>query len=151
MAATEFPTPPNTPIFVPGGIARTLETKSKGKQKENELAQPAPPELSETGGASSTDRKTSANPWSAIIASACDHPDVHLVKVIRTLCLAASLFGHSPPGYMKSSLEGTDIMDGSIFIRAAGMTLDTSKSSFTRKQLVSKGLIYLLSWLGKGR
>lgn len=97
------------------------------------------------------------NSWLTIAEHASVHPDEHLTKVrssphpcytplivaqtIRSLMYAHAAFGISPAGTYKSSLPGTEIMDGSIFLRvrlcrtssqpdlmvlqAAGMSLDT--------------------------
>ncbi|GAA94197.1 uncharacterized protein L969DRAFT_60291 [Mixia osmundae IAM 14324] len=62
--------------------------------------------------------------WPSLIAAAATHPDEHLSKAIRSLAFAASLFGHSPPGIYKCSLPGSDILDGSCFVRAAGLHLN---------------------------
>ncbi|GAA5820629.1 hypothetical protein JCM10212_005714 [Sporobolomyces blumeae] len=65
------------------------------------------------------------NPWMKVLQSAVDHHDEHVTKAVRSLYFAATHFGASPPGYFTSSLPGTQIMDGSIFLRAAGMTLSS--------------------------
>ncbi|BGP09142.1 hypothetical protein JCM10049v2_004997 [Rhodotorula toruloides] len=66
-----------------------------------------------------------ANPWMKVLASAVDHHDEHVTKVVRSLFFAATHFGHSEKGMFTSSLPGTEAMDGTIFIRAAGSTLDS--------------------------
>ncbi|BGP25600.1 hypothetical protein Rt10032_c06g2983 [Rhodotorula toruloides] len=66
-----------------------------------------------------------ANPWMKALASAVDHHDEHVTKVVRSLFFAATHFGHSEKGMFTSSLPGTEAMDGTIFIRAAGLTLDS--------------------------
>ncbi|GAA5848834.1 hypothetical protein JCM8547_006362 [Rhodosporidiobolus lusitaniae] len=65
------------------------------------------------------------NPWMRVLDSAVDHDDEHVTKVVRSLYFAATHFGASPKGMYQSSLPGTNEMDGSIFIRAAGLTLDS--------------------------
>ncbi|BGP41181.1 hypothetical protein JCM10449v2_005155 [Rhodotorula kratochvilovae] len=64
-----------------------------------------------------------SNPWMRVLASAVDHHDEHATKVVRSLYYAATHFGRSQKGMFTSSLPGTELMDGSIFIRAAGLTL----------------------------
>ncbi|TNY24391.1 hypothetical protein DMC30DRAFT_333462, partial [Rhodotorula diobovata] len=64
-----------------------------------------------------------SNPWMRVLASAVDHDDEHATKVVRSLYYAATHFGTSEKGIFTSSLPGTELMDGSIFIRAAGLTL----------------------------
>ncbi|GAA5955384.1 hypothetical protein JCM10213_002868 [Rhodosporidiobolus nylandii] len=66
-----------------------------------------------------------SNPWMRVLQSAVDHDDEHVTKAVRSLYFAATHFGASPKGMYPSSLPGTNEMDGSIFIRAAGMTLDS--------------------------
>ncbi|GAA5872957.1 hypothetical protein JCM3774_004886 [Rhodotorula dairenensis] len=63
------------------------------------------------------------NPWMKVLQSAVDHDDEHVTKVVRSLYWAATQFGASPKGMFTSSLPGTEDMDGTIFIRAAGLTL----------------------------
>ncbi|KAK4054953.1 hypothetical protein OIO90_003294 [Microbotryomycetes sp. JL221] len=65
------------------------------------------------------------NAWPRILASAADHPDDHLCKVVRSLAFAAMHFGHSPEGMFQSALPGTDVMDGTIFVRTAGIVMRT--------------------------
>lgn len=48
-----------------------------------------------------------------------------LSQTVRSLYFAASHFDTSPTGYFTSSLPGSQSMDGSIFIRAAGLTLSS--------------------------
>lgn len=86
---------------------------------------------------SSKAQPSSSSVWASIIASAVDHSDEHVTKsvfdtmrplttrlihlfdhrMIRSLAFAAQHFGMSPPGVFRSSLPGTEIMDGSIFVR----------------------------------
>ncbi|GAA6022709.1 hypothetical protein JCM10207_008073 [Rhodosporidiobolus poonsookiae] len=64
-----------------------------------------------------------SNPWMVVLKSAVDHDDEHVTKTVRSLYFAAAHFGASPKGMFQSSLPGVNEMDGSIFIRAAGLTL----------------------------
>ena len=81
------------------------------------------------------------NPWAAITASVIHAPDAHTVKSLRTLFYAAQRYGETPPGGMpgtfdengKESLEGAAKLDGTIFIRAAGV------------------LMYKLGWVSHGQ
>lgn len=70
-------------------------------------------------------RMSSTNSWTAIIASAADHPDGLVVRVVRALAFAGSLYGHTPAGQYRCALAGTESMDGSIFVRTAGLVLDS--------------------------
>ncbi|SCV73436.1 BQ2448_7362 [Microbotryum intermedium] len=97
------------------GVPKTPQVDANGRLRlEEELAEATDTPMDLLGG---------GNPWSTVLASAVDHPDDHVAKVIRSLAFAATHFGQSPAGFYQSSLPGTEIMDGSIFIRAAGMTL----------------------------
>lgn len=77
------------------------------------------------------------NPWPALIESSIHSSDSHVLKTMRTLVLAAREYGDtqagSVPGGFKQSKEGSNLevthegiekLDGSIFVRAAGMLLD---------------------------
>ncbi|KDR77998.1 hypothetical protein GALMADRAFT_155027 [Galerina marginata CBS 339.88] len=81
------------------------------------------------------------NPWPAMIEGVLYHPDSHIVKAMRTLVFGAQHFGATPAGgvvgsYSSSSTQGggksadeTHIgmaeVDGTIFVRAAGILMDT--------------------------
>ncbi|TCD65714.1 hypothetical protein EIP91_002290 [Steccherinum ochraceum] len=65
------------------------------------------------------------NPWLAIIQSTLTHPDEHLCKAQRSLLHYASMFGATAPGAfstLKGDLDGAEHLDGTIFIRIAGLT-----------------------------
>jgi hypothetical protein len=59
MAGNPAPIAPDTPTYMPGGVAPTVHKDSAGQNGET----------------------TSTNAWTNIIASAADHPDGHLAKV----------------------------------------------------------------------
>ena len=73
------------------------------------------------------------NPWLAIIQSALVHPDNHVCKVQRTLGHWSRMFGGRPQGYWAKSspkddavqLKGVELLDGTLFLRVAGMTQAT--------------------------
>ncbi|EKM49645.1 uncharacterized protein PHACADRAFT_265208 [Phanerochaete carnosa HHB-10118-sp] len=73
------------------------------------------------------------NPWPEIVASVVQAPEAHIVKAIRTLYYAAQKYGTTPPGgaigaFRRDGAEthaGTAKMDGTIFIRAAGVAMET--------------------------
>ncbi|GAA6009671.1 hypothetical protein JCM11491_001054 [Sporobolomyces phaffii] len=77
----------------------------------------------ENVGLGNEDVQVGTNPWMKVLQSAVDHGDEHVTKTVRALYYAASHFDTSPPGYFTASLPGTHAMDGSVFIRAAGLTL----------------------------
>jgi Questin oxidase-like len=67
------------------------------------------------------------NPWLAIIQSVVEHPVDHLTKLQRTLMHWANLFGSRPAGYLaggKEQLDDIELIDGTLFIRVAGATMD---------------------------
>lgn len=75
------------------------------------------------------------NPWLNICASVIHAPDAHTVKAIRALYYAAQHYGHKKardlPGsfideeQQKGALPGISELDGTLFIRAAGVVMDT--------------------------
>ena len=70
------------------------------------------------------------NPWLAIIQSALEHPDSHLCKIQRALGHWSRMFGGRPQGYWAKSsskgkvvqLKGIELLDGTLFVRVAGLT-----------------------------
>ncbi|KAL0576096.1 hypothetical protein V5O48_005870 [Marasmius crinis-equi] len=66
---------------------------------------------------------TNPNPWTWLIQQAIVHPDDHFPKCQRALYHYAQLYGARPKGYWSGTeLEGVEEMDGSLFVRAAGLT-----------------------------
>jgi len=69
-------------------------------------------------------------PWGRIIANAVAHPNEHLPKVVRSLATFAVRWGNRPAGYYagagggEGGLEGREVLDGTLFVRAVGLTLD---------------------------
>jgi hypothetical protein len=73
------------------------------------------------------------NPWPVMISAGIPYPDSHHPKVMRTLVYAAEHYGDVGPGavagtFLRGSTTeshpGTAAMDGTIFVRAAGMLMD---------------------------
>lgn len=73
--------------------------------------------------------------WTRIIPSAIRAPDEHTPKIARALIDFARRWGTRPPGYFSAgetdaagqkmpSLEGIERLDGTLFVRVAGLTLD---------------------------
>jgi hypothetical protein len=97
------------------------------------FADPVPP--LEVPGTHSTPSKTallatsSHNPWYAVLQSTLLHPEAHVSKCERALVHWANLYGERPRGYWAAlaggpdGLEGAEDMDGSLFVRAAALTL----------------------------
>ena len=74
------------------------------------------------------------NPWPAMIEAVQYHRDSHVPKTLRTLIFASQKYGDKAPGkaigafHRDSGVEthnGTGKMDGTIFVRAAGLVMDT--------------------------
>ena len=77
---------------------------------------------------------TDYNPWPAMIEAVQYHHDSHVPKTLRTLIFAAQKYGDKAPGAVIGAFhrdsggethKGTGKMDGTIFVRAAGMVMDT--------------------------
>ncbi|KAJ8501978.1 hypothetical protein ONZ51_g311 [Trametes cubensis] len=73
------------------------------------------------------------NPWPGMVASVLHAPDAHTLKAIRVLYYAAQRYGRTPPGGVIGAFdmnghethEGIAKVDGSLFVRAAGVVMDT--------------------------
>lgn len=72
------------------------------------------------------------NPWPVVVSAGLPFPDSHHPKVMRSLLYAAEHYGHKGPGeapgsFLASGAEshpGIAKMDGTIFVRAAGVLMD---------------------------
>ncbi|TFY78458.1 hypothetical protein EWM64_g5556 [Hericium alpestre] len=72
------------------------------------------------------------NPWPTLVAHALPAHDAHTVKSIRALYIVAQRYGTVPAGSVigafdadgKETHVGTALLDGSVFVRAAGVLLD---------------------------
>ncbi|KAJ7511287.1 hypothetical protein B0H11DRAFT_1954617 [Mycena galericulata] len=72
------------------------------------------------------------NPWLAIVQNALHHKDAHVLKAVRTLYYAAQRYGGTAPGEAIGARDaeggethvGAGKMDGTIFVRAAGLVSD---------------------------
>jgi len=65
------------------------------------------------------------NPWLPIIQTTIVHADAHLPKIQRALAHFARLYGSRVaglPDFTGTELEGAEKLDGTIFIRTAGLT-----------------------------
>ncbi|KAL0573270.1 hypothetical protein V5O48_008677 [Marasmius crinis-equi] len=68
---------------------------------------------------------SSPNPWLAIINQAIKHSDDHLPKIQRALGHFSALYGSRVAGdaeFSATELRDADKLDGTLFIRAAGLT-----------------------------
>ncbi|PPQ75410.1 hypothetical protein CVT26_015394 [Gymnopilus dilepis] len=79
---------------------------------------------------------TDYNPWPVIIEAVRYHPDSHVLKAMRTLIYGAQHFGSTPAAevigafsskdqYGTETHKGMSAVDGTVFIRAAGVLMDT--------------------------
>jgi hypothetical protein len=68
------------------------------------------------------------SPWERIIVNGVAHPDEHVVKAVRSLSTFAARWGGRPAGYYagggEGGLEGREVLDGTLFVRAASLMLD---------------------------
>ncbi|THH28632.1 hypothetical protein EUX98_g5552 [Antrodiella citrinella] len=90
-----------------------------------EVGHPNPPEAKKNWLTAGGDKVVIPNPWLTITQSTMVHPDEHLCKAQRSLLQFASMFGATAPGYfssLKGDLEGVDVLDGTLFVRTAGLT-----------------------------
>jgi hypothetical protein len=83
--------------------------------------------------------------WPALIEGALYHPEPHVIKSMRTLIFAAQHFGDKGPGEVIGAFRsgpdgkkeethvGISKVDGTIFVRAAGVMMDN------------------LGWVGRGQ
>lgn len=64
------------------------------------------------------------NPWLGITQSTLVNPNEHLPKLQRSLLHMAQLYGTRPAGYWakEEGLEGAELLDGTLFVRIAGLT-----------------------------
>ena len=64
-------------------------------------------------------------PWLPVIRSAFQHPDSHQIKAIRSLVYASQHMGGLSEGGVRGAerLEAGDQLDGSVFVRAAGVIM----------------------------
>ena len=88
----------------------------------------APPAVPPPPDASRKPLSAEGGPWQRIIANAVAHPDEHLCKAVRSLSALATRWGGRPASYYagggEDGLEGREALDGTLFVRAAGLTLD---------------------------
>ncbi|WRT66146.1 uncharacterized protein IL334_003099 [Kwoniella shivajii] len=80
------------------------------------------------------DKKESRNPWLSMIESCLAHPDSHVPKAIRSLLYFTELYGSTKEGcfigtYLSGgqtheTINGLSKVDGTVFVRAAGIIMD---------------------------
>jgi len=63
------------------------------------------------------------NPLIDIVRSGMTHSNEHLLKIQRAFAHFSSVYGVRPKGYFTGTeLEGAEMLDGSLFLRAARLT-----------------------------
>lgn len=104
--------------------AHTTPTPSPPDAKS---VQPAPDTLPPAG---------APNPWLPILQTTLVHPNEHLCKAQRALAHFATVYGGAAPGAFAAvdahagesadgaGLEGAAALDGTLFVRVAGLTAD---------------------------
>ncbi|KAH9895753.1 hypothetical protein C8Q73DRAFT_644436 [Cubamyces lactineus] len=90
---------------------------------------PSPPSLGREDIPAAKDTLTpddaAANPWLPIIQTTLTHPGEHVCKLQRALMHNATVYGTRDAGYFTGTeLEGAEVLDGTLFIRVAGLTAD---------------------------
>ncbi|GLB45255.1 putative protein of unknown function (DUF4243) [Lyophyllum shimeji] len=68
---------------------------------------------------------TTPNPWLPIIETSVVHPDDHVPKIQRALSHYSSVYGSreaGQPDFAETELPGAEVLDGTLFIRVAGLT-----------------------------
>jgi len=86
---------------------------------------PFPPPHGKALPSATSPKATTPNPWFHIIESSIAIPDDHLPKLQRTLAHFGTLYGTraaGQPDFVATELPFADKIDGTLFIRAAGLT-----------------------------
>ena len=88
----------------------------------------APPAVPGPPGAKVRPLSAPGGPWGRIVANTIAYPEEHVAKAIRSLAVFATRWGSRPAGYFagggEDGLEGREALDGTLFVRAASLTLD---------------------------
>ncbi|TFK60287.1 hypothetical protein BDN72DRAFT_905098 [Pluteus cervinus] len=98
--------------------------------EHSDLAYPIPPGAKPTPAKGTLPDPSSPyaitpNPWLPILESAAVHRDDHLPKIQRALAHYASIYGTRSagmPDFERTELPDADKLDGSLFLRVAGLT-----------------------------
>ncbi|CAE6416500.1 unnamed protein product [Rhizoctonia solani] len=86
---------------------------------------------------SSTTNESEGNPWYTILMHSVLHPDEHLVKAQRALAHSAALHGMRPKGsFAHTELKGAENIDGTLFIRSAGLLMEQLRWNYDVTQRV---------------
>lgn len=65
-----------------------------------------------------------ARAWPRIFTSAASHPNEHLPKLVRALGAADTWYGRRARGDYGGALEGSERLDGTVFLRAALLSME---------------------------
>lgn len=89
-------------------------------------ALPRPPGPTPTPRKDAVTSDPTVNPWFSILQSTLLHSDNHIAKIQRALAHFDCLWGTTPAGRFKDlkGLDGVEALDGTIFLRVAGLTQD---------------------------
>ena len=90
------------------------------------VARPQEPKLTITPHAEALSTNPTSNSWFPILQSTLLHNDNHLAKIQRALAHFDTLYGLTQAGTFKGikGLEGSEALDGGIFLRLAGLIQD---------------------------
>ncbi|KAF5372179.1 hypothetical protein D9758_005082 [Tetrapyrgos nigripes] len=99
------------------------------------------------------------NPWTSIVSQSLVHPDDHLIKLVRALVHYATLYGSraaSEKDFLDTGLEGAEKIDGTLFIRAAGLTMDRILGQMPSRENLKEYVMYwdregFHTWSEKGK
>ena len=146
MSATACPTPPGAPLLDVTGLANALAHLPPPSQPAlspldqtnhifaNTPESPLTPTgdsngrlrvngTAGTGGASDSDDDDCGSAWPGVLGAVIGHEDGEVVGMVRALALVGQKCGWAEVGVYKCGMRGTELLDGSVFVRAAGLTL----------------------------
>jgi hypothetical protein len=85
------------------------------------------------------------NPWLPLLQSTILHKDEHFPKIQRALAHYAREYGDRVSGFWSGTeLEGADLLDGTVFLRVAGLTMH--HLGWMREGEQKKGWEYKAFW-----
>lgn len=89
-------------------------------------ANPTPPIVAPTPDPSTLDpAHVTPNAWLQLLQTRLVHENEHLLKIQRSLGHYAAVYGAAPAGrFAGTGLAGTEQLDGTLFVRVAGLTAD---------------------------
>ncbi|KAG6885099.1 hypothetical protein C0993_005866 [Termitomyces sp. T159_Od127] len=89
-------------------------------------------------------KASSPNPWFSLIQEALVCPDEHLTKTLRALAHFAELYGTRAAGQedlKTTELPGAELIDGTLFIRAAVLTNQRLKNKDVDVSMTRLGIV----------